>query len=344
MMRHKRLKGFTLIELIIVMAIFGVIMAAAIGLMDPVSKIFRSTAQYEQTRAAVDNTQRYLNGTLRYADRFAMYYTCNDGCGTNYSDFSNIDDNVANFAGKYFYCEDKSSSLVNGDIDTPVYVLVFDNENYTITKRTYKPSTNWISSLSYDGTSSSYSIGSTSYTSTDVVNDALLSDYSFQIYLGSYEYVANAAGDYALSRQDYNDKYYPTLSNLSFTIIGYKNGTADDGAGGTTITRTALNQSSTLSLSLVNLIDANTVNSLSSIAVSKTDNQMYYDATNKCFNYVYGDDGIARGNIYPDTTHPIDAQGNFYIIYTLPDRADEYVAANKNNSYNYEVTTAATTS
>jgi prepilin-type N-terminal cleavage/methylation domain-containing protein len=52
----KKIKGFTLIELIIVMAIFGAIMAAAVGLMSPVSKVFRNTAQYEQTRAAIDNT------------------------------------------------------------------------------------------------------------------------------------------------------------------------------------------------------------------------------------------------------------------------------------------------
>ena len=46
-MKQKQLKGFTLVELVVVMAIFSMIMFGAMQLMDPVSKIFQRTSNYE---------------------------------------------------------------------------------------------------------------------------------------------------------------------------------------------------------------------------------------------------------------------------------------------------------
>lgn len=43
-MKQKQLKGFTLVELVVVMAIFSMIMFGAMQLMDPVSKIFSAPA------------------------------------------------------------------------------------------------------------------------------------------------------------------------------------------------------------------------------------------------------------------------------------------------------------
>ena len=43
-MKQKQLKGFTLVELVVVMAIFSMIMFGAMQLMDPVSKIFQRTS------------------------------------------------------------------------------------------------------------------------------------------------------------------------------------------------------------------------------------------------------------------------------------------------------------
>ena len=52
-LRRKAHKGFTLIELIIVMAIFSILLMAVISIAQPVSKIFRhadSIAESDSTR------------------------------------------------------------------------------------------------------------------------------------------------------------------------------------------------------------------------------------------------------------------------------------------------------
>ena len=44
----KKLKGFTLLELIIVIALFTIIMAAVMTLIDPVSKVMRKASIQEK--------------------------------------------------------------------------------------------------------------------------------------------------------------------------------------------------------------------------------------------------------------------------------------------------------
>lgn len=74
--KRAALKGFTLIELIVVMAIFSLIMFGAMQLMDPVTRIFNNTSQFETATANMDNMKRYLEGTLRYASRLEVHCDC----------------------------------------------------------------------------------------------------------------------------------------------------------------------------------------------------------------------------------------------------------------------------
>ncbi len=67
-MKKKKLKGFTLVELIIVMAIFTLLMAAVMALIDPVSKLMKRATIQEANSAAVDNVKRYIEGNLKYAN------------------------------------------------------------------------------------------------------------------------------------------------------------------------------------------------------------------------------------------------------------------------------------
>jgi prepilin-type N-terminal cleavage/methylation domain-containing protein len=354
----KKIKGFTLIELIIVMAIFGAIMAAAVGLMSPVSKVFNSTAQYEQTRAAIDNTQRYLSGTIKYADRFAMYLSYGDlsastSCNVDLSQ-SEIEKNVANFAGKYFYCGDKSTSLVNKS-DTPVYVMVFDNTNYRISKYSFYPSgsNSWLDCLDYNASSAEYSLKAncTSNFEQYAINESLFDDYSFQVYLGSYEYILNDSDNYTLIPQsgygygsDDNSysEYSPTYSNLAFTIISYKNSKDSDN----NVTRTPLYQSTSTAFSLVNVVNTNNLSGLDTNVTPKIESIQYYDSTN-C--QILDDIQVSTGNIYPtdlksDSNKKLSINGDFYVIYTLPERVEDYKDDNQvDYSYVIATTTEATT-
>ena len=65
----KKFKGFTLIELIIVMAIFTGIAVGAMAMIKPVMKLFNNTAELEKSSADADNIRRYIEDNLRYANR-----------------------------------------------------------------------------------------------------------------------------------------------------------------------------------------------------------------------------------------------------------------------------------
>lgn len=69
----KNLKGFTLIELIIVMAIFSIIMFGAIRIMNPLNKIVKNASIQESSSASVDNIKHYVEDSIRYAECIDVY-------------------------------------------------------------------------------------------------------------------------------------------------------------------------------------------------------------------------------------------------------------------------------
>lgn len=73
MNKKKSLKGFTLIELIIVLAIFSVIMTLVMSFIDPVSKLMTKTSLRERTSAYVDNIDEYISKSIRYAQNINVY-------------------------------------------------------------------------------------------------------------------------------------------------------------------------------------------------------------------------------------------------------------------------------
>ena len=70
---RKNLKGFTLIELIIVMAIFSIIMFGAIRIMNPLDKIVKNASIQESSSSAVDNIKHYVEDSVRYAECVDVY-------------------------------------------------------------------------------------------------------------------------------------------------------------------------------------------------------------------------------------------------------------------------------
>lgn len=67
-MKKKKLKGFTLLELILVMAIFGILMAAIMSIINPLNKISKRASIQEANSAAVDNVKTYLESSIRYSE------------------------------------------------------------------------------------------------------------------------------------------------------------------------------------------------------------------------------------------------------------------------------------
>ena len=128
----RKLKGFTLLELIIVMAIFSIIMYSAVQLLDPVSKFFVRSSNFENTTACVDNMRRCIEGNLKYADRVRAFAHKTPFAYTE-TDIKEADayQSVTPSAGmiadvKQFYV-DFFENRKYLDITGNIYVLVFDN-------------------------------------------------------------------------------------------------------------------------------------------------------------------------------------------------------------------------
>lgn len=69
----RNVKGFTLIELIVVMATFSIIMFGAMSLMTPVSKMMIQSDTHEGGNAAVNSIATLLQNQLSPAEYIAMY-------------------------------------------------------------------------------------------------------------------------------------------------------------------------------------------------------------------------------------------------------------------------------
>ncbi len=107
----KKVKGFTLVELIVVMAIFGMIMAAALSIINPVGELYQNTSSYETARSSSSNVRQYIEENIQYADRFAAVIGSDAYPAGLVSEFTD-------YFGKY----------VGSGTDTPVYVMHIHND------------------------------------------------------------------------------------------------------------------------------------------------------------------------------------------------------------------------
>lgn len=69
----KTVKGFTLVELLIVSAIFGILMIGAMALMKPVSLFYRQTVEYEAARSSMDMISDYIEGALKLSTHISIF-------------------------------------------------------------------------------------------------------------------------------------------------------------------------------------------------------------------------------------------------------------------------------
>lgn len=74
----KKVKGFTLMEMIIVVALFGLIMAGALSLLQPLNRVYKDTMQYEGARATVDNIKMYIEDNVKYSRILHVYTGINN--------------------------------------------------------------------------------------------------------------------------------------------------------------------------------------------------------------------------------------------------------------------------
>lgn len=133
MKNKKNLKGFTLVELIVVMAVFGIIMLGAMKFLDPVGKMMKGASLQEANSATVDNIKRYFESTLRYASSVYVHNgDLKEYVGGTPVVITGADEEdrqkkaVTNFVDYYF--RDKADSD-NKPITGQVHVMKIDNDN-----------------------------------------------------------------------------------------------------------------------------------------------------------------------------------------------------------------------
>lgn len=122
----KKLKGFTLLELIIVIALFTIIMAAVMTLIDPVSKVMSKASIQEKNSSSVNVIKDYLEGSMKYSAFLTAYTGEFNDKVFNGKKIADEEDAVEDFVDTYFDGRiDSNKDLAKGK----VRVIEIDNIN-----------------------------------------------------------------------------------------------------------------------------------------------------------------------------------------------------------------------
>ena len=196
----RKVKGFTLIELIVVVAIFSLILAAAMGFLPGVMKIMMYTDAQDSGSAGVSEITSYLENELSSVEYLDVYNT-----------IGNPDDAAEAFVEKYYEGVLKKGSTA----DSPQYgsgmihVMEIDNvhggriKHYDYSVNTFKPNDYTVT----QGT-----------VINSAINEANYGRTTYNIQIGSFD-SATAEGEMAVDQQTY-EKLAQSLSvdNTTFTI------------------------------------------------------------------------------------------------------------------------------
>lgn len=255
----RNLKGFTLMEMIIVVALFGLIMAGALSLLKPINKVYKDTLEYEGSRATVDNMRMYFEDHLKYSNRLHMYTkvrldnvtgtTGVKGIGITRIDgdssvsLSNF--NAVEYMRKKFIIGDSNRVSNTDDI---VYVIYVDNPEDITADVDRNDSTNRgkITMYIFKG-------GTLTPSETRTLSDAAYKEYTFAFNLGEPVVeegtVTNTTGDVVHGYKQYT-QFRP--ENFAMTIDIYKNQ-----RNGTAFKAEDLFNPSVMTFSLINIFNKN---------------------------------------------------------------------------------------
>jgi prepilin-type N-terminal cleavage/methylation domain-containing protein len=197
-------KGFTLVELIVVMAIFSVLMVAVMALTGPVQRLFQKTAISEKTYSYANNIQLYLQGKLEYAED--LYVCTSDKIDFDASG-SVDDDDLAKLAEEFR--KDHFENVVSYDgskanyMKGNIHIIRLCNSDTKLKSGVEVPKGQIIHRI-YGFTSNTALTSASTYTETADLNkayfDANDSSYNYNYALGSSNLkVAKVPGDDALS-------------------------------------------------------------------------------------------------------------------------------------------------
>lgn len=193
----KKLKGFTLVELIIVMALMSVLMLMVALIMKPISQVFADTTKYTEDRYVMDGMAAVLEENLKYADKIVLVYD---------QDYLN-DSMVSTIAGEMQVDEKKVQVLeiINKCPATATTLLpdFTTNSGVETTGRIYK-------SAYVDGTRKTWLVG----------GEAFYGDGSYFVNLENTAGVDHmAAGDIRYTIYAFDTKQYAKRDSLDNALM-----------------------------------------------------------------------------------------------------------------------------
>lgn len=223
-------KGFTLVELVVVMAIFSILLVGVMSLVTPVSKIFKNTALSEKTYSYTNNIQLYVQSKLEYADNLWVYTSDILGSGSAVTD-SDIASKAEEFRQTYYdhLATAESDSAVH-PTEGNVYVMRLINNPSAYSGTPGSTQRGQIVLYTFDFKSNQVIPTSSSGNPTEQLNNVYFnasdSAYTFSYALGASTLMtdpgANApSGEpYRCLASDYdNTQYSLTYANLSLSIV-----------------------------------------------------------------------------------------------------------------------------
>lgn len=120
-----KLKGFTLVELIVVMAIMGILMLAIMNMFKPIRSMYVDSTQFEAQRTAQSGVVQYITETVRFATDMGVY-----------NDVATPKDAAKKFAEAY--CDangyDKTDTNNLNEIYKYAEIIIIDNGTYHYSK------------------------------------------------------------------------------------------------------------------------------------------------------------------------------------------------------------------
>ena len=134
-MKKKQLKGFTLIELIVVMAIIGIIMVAMMNLFKPIRTTFVDSTLYENQRTVENGMSQYIGESTRCSTRLGIYSTLSSAKTVNGTSYSITDEDSAIAA----FCAQMNITPTPADKNyKTIHVITIDMKNSTSNTHIYK--------------------------------------------------------------------------------------------------------------------------------------------------------------------------------------------------------------
>ncbi len=291
MKKRKHLSGFTLLELVVVMAIFSAIAVGALAMIRPAMQLFHKTSAQEEAVADIDNISRYIQDNLRYADRVNIYY----GYGE-----TDVDAMISkSISDKYKRLEfDSDRSEWKSDYYTATPLEYFRDYYFGTDTNSYEDKNVNVMEITPDCHVNiyTYSLEDFAYVDTMAINSDFYSD------------------DHVIQITDW-DFSSPNLTlSLKINYNGVTRG--NDGK------RTNLEQESKISLTFLNIAQRSEYTVIERATLRDGESYVSSDPTDENSqngNVINSRPASAYKLFKPDTLPDPKDMGNAYIVYTVPE-------------------------